>query len=580
MNAPGIKLGVIWNRLVAIVDEAASGLVRSCYSQVVRDYHDYCTGLFDTRGFMLAHSTRTTCGFIGVIGEVMKHFVEIFGDDVQEGDVLITNDPWLASGHLLDITVAKPIFHRGQLVGYALCIVHHSDIGGRRADIESRDIYEEGIQIPPLKWFRGGKEDRSITSMIRANVRTPDEVDGDLRAQLSALHICETGMQRLLDDYPQDTTRDIAARIIGLSEDSMRASIGAIPEGTYANRILLPPHGSLTDPIPLVMTIHVSSDAVELDMTGTSGEVAAAVNNPVYYAKGYAFYALKLLLDPHVPNNEGCIRPFTFRCPEGTILNCRRPAPTWGRAVISHSLPELVFGALRDAIPERLIADCGSTPISGIYSRGLRHDGQPFLALQSDRGGYGASNGADGKACLSFPYNTAAIPIEVTENETALVFVRKELATDSGGPGQWRGGLGQTVEFKVGEGSVAPQGEIFLSARGAMRAEDSVYPVRGLLGGECGRGDSLTLNGGPCRHGATMRLKSGDTICLTIPGGGGYGPAEMRDPDMVLNDVVEGLVSLRSSRDEYGVVIDPQSLTLDRDETAKLRSTGPKQAAE
>jgi N-methylhydantoinase B len=580
MAMDSIRLSVIWNRLITTVDEAASGLVRSCYSQVVRDYHDYCTGIFDTKGQMLAHSTRTTCGFIGVIGEVMKHFIAEFKDDIRPGDIYITNDPWLASGHLLDITVASPIFQQGKHVGYALCIVHHSDIGGRRADIDARDIYEEGIQIPLLKFFNEGKEDKSISAMIRANVRTPHEVDGDLRAQLSALFICEKGVQKLLEDYPNETMEGIADSIISRSEESMRAAIKQIPPGVYRDSLHLPPHGKHPHPIPLVMTLTVSEFEIDMDLTGSSGEVLAAVNSPLYFTKGYAFYALKLLLDPHIPNNSGCIRPFRFICPEGSILNCRRPAPTWGRAVIGHSLPELVFGALRKVIPDRLIADCGSTPISGIYSRGTRYTGAPFLALQSDRGGYGAGKGADGKACISFPYNTAAIPIEVTENETALVFIRKEMATDSGGPGEWRGGLGQVVEFKIAEAPIAPPTEVLISVRGAQRGETSVYPIRGLAGGKSGRGDSLTLNGGSYSQGSTNYLKPGDTFCLTLPGGGGYGDSFARLPESVLEDVREQLVSVESARDEYGVAIDVAQMKVDVAKTRQLRSAKIESAAE
>jgi N-methylhydantoinase B len=468
--------------------------------------------------------------------------------------------------------VAKPLFHEGKLVGYALCIVHHSDIGGRMADIDSRDIYEEGIQIPPLKFFEAGRENKAIMEFIKTNVRTPHKVEGDLRAQLSALHICERGLQKLLDDYPDETVSGIAERIISRSEQSMRAAIKVLPHGVYKHAVNLPALGQHKVPIPMALTIKIDADGIVLDFTGTSEEVRAAINSPLYYAKGYAYYALKLLLDPHVPNNDGCVRPFEFISPLGTVLNCRRPAPTWGRAMISHYLPEMVFGALRDVLPDRLIADCGSTPLSGIYSRGVKHDGTNFLALQSDRGGYGASSEADGKSCLSFPYNTANIPIEVTENETALVYVRKEMMPDSGGPGRWRGGLGQVVELKVGEGDIAPIGDVLLIPRGSLRGEDSIYPVHGVLGGQNGRGDILELNGKPHAHGYGVNMSSGDRIRLVVPGGGGYGPAHERNPEHVLQDVVEGLVTVEAARADYGVVISRETMTINATATARARS--------
>lgn len=570
-----IRLSVLWSRLVAIVDEGASGLVRSCYSQVVRDFHDYCTGIFDHRGQLLAHSTRTTCGFIGVIAEVMRHFIEIWGDDIAEGDVFITNDPWLASGHLVDITVAKPVFHQGDLVGFALCIVHHSDIGGRMADINSRDIYEEGIQIPPLKLFRRGVEDATIMKFIRQNVRTADKVEGDLRAQLASLHICDIGMCKLLDDYPDVRMKELADSITRRSEENMRAAIRRLPHGSYTSSITLPPQGAHKTPIPIVMRLEISDGSIVLDFTGTSGEVEAAINSPLYYAKGYAFYALKLLLDPETPNNEGCVRPLHFEAPLGCILNCERPAPTWGRAAISHSLPELVFGALKDVMPDRVIADSGSTPINTMYTRGLKSDGTRFLALQSDRGGAGATGRGDGKSCVSFPYNTANIPIEVTEADTALVYLRKELAIDSGGAGRWRGGLGQVVEFEIAGPPIAPVGKVTVIARGSMRSDDSIYPVNGLAGGGKGKGANILLNGGVYPHGGTTSLASGERMFLTLPGGGGVGDPFEREVERVLDDVREGLVSVEAARADYGVVINPETMVADEMATRTLRRRKP-----
>ena len=562
MSVDSIRLSVLWNRLIATVDEAAGGLVRSCYSPNVREYQDYCVGIFDRTGRMLAHSTQTTSGFIGVITPLVKDLLRIFDGDIKEGDVYITNDPWMATGHLLDITLARPLFHRGEMIGFAVCIVHHSDIGGRMSDLESRDIYEEGIQIPPLKYVDAGRENDAIVKLVTRNVRTPHKVNGDLHAQRSALHICERGLGKILDDYPGRTIEGIADQIMARSEESMLAAMRAIPAGTYRANLTLPPIGRHPKPIPLVLAIDISADHIRLDFTGSSPEIAAAANSPINYAKGYAYYALKQLLDPHVPNNDGCIAPFEFIAPPGSILNCQRPAPTWGRSVVSHYLPEMVFEALSGIMPERVIAACGSAPASSVVCRGRRYDGQDFLALQSDKGGYGASATADGKDCLCYPHNVANIPIEVTENESALVYLRKELMCDSGGPGRRRGGLGQVVEVQIADGAIAPIGDVILVARGSPRGEDSLCPVSGILGGTSGRGTALELNGKPLVHGSTSRLKPGDRVRLELPGGGGYGDPKERERERVIADVRDGRVSIEAARADYGVTIDPDALIL------------------
>ncbi len=561
MSVESIRLSVLWNRLIATVDEAANGLVRSCYSPNVREYHDYCVGVFDRKGRLLGHSTHTTSGFIGVITPLVQDLIRIFSGAMNPGDVYITNDPWMATGHLLDVTLARPLFHRGALVGFAVCVVHHSDIGGRMSDIESRDVYEEGIQIPPLKYLDAGKENDGVVQLLLRNVRTPHKVNGDLHAQRSALHICERSLGKILDDYPGETIEGIADRIIARSEESMRSAIRSIPAGTYRSSLVLPPIGRHPHPIPLVLAIEVGQDRIRLDFTGSSPEIAAAVNSPINYAKGYAYYALKQLLDPHIPNNDGCIASFEFFAPPGSVLNCTRPAPTWGRSVVSHYLPEMVFDALSGVLADRVIAVCGSAPASSVVCRGRRYDGQDFLALQSDKGGYGASANIDGKDCLCYPHNVANIPIEITENDSAVVYLRKELLCDSGGPGRRRGGLGQVVEFKVAEGSIAPIGDVILVARGSPRGEDSLCPVNGILGGKSGRGTSLELNGNPLAHGSTSRLKSGDRVRLELPGGGGYGDPRERESERVIADVRDGRVSIEAARTDYGVTIDPEALT-------------------
>lgn len=549
---------ILWNRLISIVDEAATGLVRTSYSIVVRDYHDYCVGIFDARGNMLVHSTQTAPGFIAMMPNVMRAFMEAYPiDSLAEGDVIITNDPWIATGHLLDMTIAEPVFLEGRLVGFTVCVVHHLDIGGRMASIESKDMYEEGLKIPILKLFEAGKPNETVFSFIRANVRMAPKVLGDVNAQLSANSICAHGLRKMIREYDFPDLAPLADTIIALSSRSMRARIRELPDGIYRNAVRLPPVGTLTEPILIQLAVEIAGDCITFDYDGSSPEVEAAVNVTLPFASSYTIYAVKVLLDPDVPNNAGCIEPITVKATRGSVMNCNPPAPTWGRTVIAHNLPEIVFGALAQILPDQVIASCGSTPLVAMYFNGRKSDGTEFLSIVSHAGGFGARIDHDGYGSLCFPFNTAAIPVEVTENDTCLVYRKREFATDTAGPGRHRGGIGQEVIFGIPSDGHAPPGPVTATLRGSTRAPDSTYPIQGRQGGGAGRGTVLTLNGRSVRPGAGQRLMPGDEIRLLLPGGGGFGDPLARDPEAVRQDVLAGLVSAAAALDEYGVVLMP-----------------------
>ncbi len=572
MQLDPVTIQILWNRLVTVVDEAATGLMRTAYTPSVKEYHDFCCALFDANAQMLSHSTVTTAGFLGIVPEVMRNFLEKYPpESLGPGDAIVTNDPWVASGHLIDISIASPIFHRGRIAGYALCIVHHLDMGGRMSTLESKDMYEEGLKIPILKLYEGGRLNETVFEFMRANIRVPDKVLGDVRAQLVANNVCGRGLQALLEEYGLNGLEELGAEVIRRTEGSLRRKIAALPDGAYRNDVVLPRIPGCDDEILIRTLVTVRGDEVAIDYTGSSGEVGAAVNCSYNMTRSYSAYPIKLALDPGVPNNEGGLRPIRVVAPEGTVVNSRPPAATWGRTMISHLFPEIVFAAMENIMPDAILASNGGSPANEVYLHGRHSDGRSFMAIAQHSGGFGASARYDGYSCLCFPNNTRNIPVEVTENEARMYYVRKELRMDSGGPGRNRGGLGQEVEFGILDGGGELSRDVESSVRLSGRTENGAFPVFGRRDGRNGRGSGMWLNGEPVDHGVYRRLVPGDRVRFVLSGGGGYGDPNEREPDRVLADVEQGYVSLERAEADYGVVIDPERMLVDAAATAELR---------
>lgn len=569
-----VTIQLLWNRLVSVVDEAATGLMRTAFTPSVKEYHDFCCAVFDREANMLAHSTVTTAGFLGIVPEVMRNFLRDHPvETLAPGDVIITNDPWLASGHLIDISVAEPIFFHDTVVGYALCIVHHLDMGGRMSTLESKNIFEEGLKIPVLKLYEGGRLNQAIFAFIKANIRVPDKVLGDLRAQLVANHVCARGLVRLLAEYRLDGVEELGRQIIERTEASLRAKLRKLPEGTYRNAVTLPPIPHCADRVRIEVAVTIRDGGMTIDYTGTSGEVGAAINCTLNMTRSYSSYPIKLALDPEVPNNDGGMRPITIVAPAGSVVNCRPPAATWGRTMISHLYPEIIFGALEPVMPQAVLGANGGCPANEIYLHGrFRRGGRPFLAIQQHSGGFGASHRYDGYSTLCFPNNTRNIPIEVTENEAPVVFLKKELLVDSGGPGRRRGGLGQEVEFAILEGERGP--ESFVEGSIRLNGRDAIgdFPLQGRCGGGNGSGGGLWLNDQPIEHGIYRRFLPGDRIRFALGGGGGFGPPEEREPALVAEDARAGRITVAAAAEAYGVVLDPVSFAVDEAKTEALRA--------
>ncbi|MBM3407810.1 MAG: hydantoinase B/oxoprolinase family protein [Betaproteobacteria bacterium] len=573
MKLDPVSIRILWNRLISIVDEAATGLMRTAYTPSVKEYHDFCCALFDKDARMLSHSTVTTAGFLGIVPEVMRNFLGKFkASSLKPGDVIITNDPWVASGHLIDVSVAAPIFRGDELVAYTLCIVHHLDMGGRMSTLESKDLFEEGLKIPIIKLYEAGRLNETIFEFIRANTRVPEKILGDLRAQLVSLNVCSRGLLSLMDEYRIDGLEDLANEVIGRTEASLRARIAELPDGTYYNNVTLPPIPGVKEAIEVKAAVTVAGDEIIIDYTGSSPQVTAAINCTINIVRSYSSYPIKLALDPSVPNNDGGLKPIRIIAPEGSVINSKPPAATWGRTMIAHLFPEIVFGALERVMPDRVLAANGGSPANEVYLHGKQADGRSFMSIAQHTGGFGASARHDGYSTLCFPYNTRNIPIEVIENEARVRYLKKEFVADSGGPGRNRGGLGQELEFEILDGGTAEATSVESSVRISGRVETGVMPAFGRCGGSYGRGGGLWLDGKAVEHGVYRKLAPGQRVRFVMTGGGGYGHPLEREPNRVLADYLDGKVSIEAARNDYAVVIDEASQTVDLQRTLALRS--------
>jgi N-methylhydantoinase B len=509
-----IALEILWNRLIAIVDEASATLVRTSFSTIVRESNDFACVLLDADGHSLAQSSLSIPSFIGTLPVTVRHFLRAFPPaSLRPGDVLVTNDPWIGTGHLNDINIAVPIFHHGHLAAIAASTAHSPDIGGRIRSADNHEVFEEGLRIPMVRLCEEGRPNSLVMEFIRHNVRVPDEVEGDLGAQVVADEMVGRHLRELLEEYGMEDLRPLARAIQEHSEQATRAAIRELPSGAYP--YVLPVDG-LGEDLRITLTLAVEHDPERIvcDYTGTSPQQPDALNVVPNYTYAYTAFGLKCVLAPDIPNNDGCFRLFTVTAPEGSLLNPRFPAAVGARASVGHYLPVAVFGALAQVVPDRVRAAPGS-PLWCINLAGAWGNGRPFAGMFFSNGGLGGARGHAGLACVSFPSNVSNTPIEVLEHLFPLEFQRKEIMVGSGGAGAWRGGDGQVVECSVVNST--PITVTFLASRIQRAAE-------GLFGGEAGSLGSVLLNGHAINPRFRRRLQPGDRLTLTTPGGGGYGP--------------------------------------------------------
>lgn len=563
-----ITLEILWRRLISIVDEADGTVARTAFSSLLRDAHDYTCMFTDSKGRELAQGTFATPGQSGAMALGIKNLVnKLPADMYQPGDVFITNDPWALAGHLNDVCVMSPIFYNGKLVAFTACVFHHSDIGGRVSS-DNHDVFEEGLFIPLLKLYDAGIPNVAAFEMIKGNVRTPDEVIGDIRSQIAANHVCSEKIGQMLKDNDLSDLDGLADEIISRTEKSMREEIEKIPDGLYeAETIVEQMKGNGN--VLIKAAVQVKGSDISVDLTGSSGQVDWGGNVVYNFTYAYVFMAMKSMFCPDIPNNDGCARPIHLQAPEGTVVNCRFPAAVAARLVIGHFLTETIYRALAAALPSKVIAGSGGTPATMNVFYGTRNDGKPWHSVIIRGGGMGAGRNNDGNYIYTFPANGAGTPVEIFESDTPLIVERRELLADSGGPGNMKGGLGKRVVFKVPDDLYAPITPVKLGIQ-AGRYE---YPPEGLFGGKKGSKAQFLVNGSPGNPYGLTQLKPGDVVTIDAPGGGGYGDPLDREPDRVKEDVLEGYVTLDGARSEYGVVLDPAGTKVDEKATAELRAS-------
>ena len=527
-----VELELLWRRLISLVDEAAAALVRTSFSTLVRESYDFSCIVTDAAGQSLVQATESIPSFIGTLPETVKHFLKFFPPEtLNPGDVLITNDIWLGTGHLPDITVAKPIFRHGKLVAFSASTAHAPDIGGKIRSPEPREVFEEGLQIPPLKLMRAGEADETLVAILRKNVRTPEQTMGDLWAQVVALDLMEERLHILMEQAGFDDLAALAAEIHARCEVAMRSAIAALPDGTYSSE--LQTDGLMDKPVTLKLSLTIAGDRIIADYTGTDAQVDRAINCALCYTYAMTMYGIKVCTSPNLPNNEGAWRSISIVAPEGCIVNPVFPASGGSRMLIGHYLPMLVFGCLGQIVPERVMAACGS-PMWGMNQSGVNAQGKPYANMFFYNGGMGANMRGDGISCLSWPSNVSSTAIEITEHIAPLRVHYKRLRPNSGGPGRHRGGLGQEIALE--SRSETPIAVSFL-------AERTIFPAFGIEGGKAGAPGVLRINGDKVDPKKQYVLSRGDTVILATPGGGGHGDPEQRNKMALESDIQAGYTS-------------------------------------
>jgi 5-oxoprolinase (ATP-hydrolysing)/N-methylhydantoinase A len=544
-----IGLEIMWSRLVNVVEEMWLTVCRTAFSLVISEAQDFACELLDPEGETLAHSPRAMPVFNLTLPRAVKALLARYPvETLAPGDVLITNDPWLCAGHLFDIAVVTPVFKDGKVVGLMGTVGHVSDIGGTKDSLKAREIYEEGFQIPPMKLFEAGRPNETLLRLIAENVRNGEQVIGDVHSFVTANAIGAERLKAFMADYGMDDVRALAAVVQGRSEKAMRDAIRAIPDGIYASTITNNPLGKkLSYPV----SVTVAGDRIEIDFEGAPPQVGqGGLNSTLNYTEAHATYPLKCMLTPGVRGNAGCYRAFSVKAPEGSILNCVRPAAVNLRTRTGWYLAPNIFQALSGAAPEQVQAFTGLPTAANIYGRG--GDGGYYSDMLFSGGGQGASARGDGKSGLLWPTSAANTSIELIESRAPVVVLEKAYLPDSGGPGRHRGGLGQIVRLRKRHDDGLP-------TQVSVYPEGVDNPIGGLFGGQAGgmaRGRVVDGAGAEIRNcgaGELVELTRPDQIVeITLAGGSGYGPPAERDPERLASDLALGLVTPQGAARDYG----------------------------
>jgi N-methylhydantoinase B len=567
-----IHTQIMWNRLIAVVEEQAQTMLRTAFSTSVREAGDLSAGVFDRHGRMLAQAVTGTPGHVNSMANAVKYFLDVFPlAGMKPGDHYITNDPWLTSGHLHDITVVTPSFYRGEAVGLFANTIHVVDIGGLGMGPDGRQVFEEGLSIPIMPLARQGQMNEDLLRLVRANVREPLQVEGDIYACAACNDEGGRRLTEMMDEFEIANLDRLGDTILEASREATLRRIRALPKGTYRNSMTMDGYDR---PLMLTAALTISDEGIHVDFAGTSPASVYGINVVMNYCLAYTAFGVKCLVAPEVPNNAGSLEPITVSAPEGCVVNAKRPRPVAARHTVGQMLPDVVFGCLhevmRGGVPAEGASSLWNPQIFGGGSlvdeveHGTDANALPeFSTVIFHCGGAGARPEKDGLSATAFPSGVRTIPVEATESIAPVIFHRRELRESSGGAGKFRGGLGQVIE--IGGAGATPIALL-------CNFERVQNPARGRDGGRAGAPGTVTLRSGrPISPKGRQTVPPRDAICLQLPGGGGFGDPRTRDPFKVHEDVLDGLITAEEARRVYGVVIDARG-EIDLAETKRIRS--------
>ncbi len=545
-------------RLISIAEEAEAVILRTAFSSSIAEAQDFSAGIYDSEGQLLGQSRRAVGAFIGTVGQGLRTILREFRpDSLEPGDVLVTNDPWIGGGHIPDVLCIRPAFSGGRLVGFAANIAHVSDLGGRPS-AEASDVFEEGLLIPPTFLHRAGQLNEELLRFVQSNSRLPKQVIGDLHALSAANALVERRIDQMLRNYGIDDLAWISQRLQDGAEAAMRERIAQLRPGTYVGEAT---SDGFDQSLLIRAAVTIHADSIHVDFTGTADQVRWGMNTPFNLTYAETLYALRLALGSDIPLLEGSLRPFTVFAPEGCVLNALRPAPTMIRVTVVQNVVGAIMRAVSPLVPECVPRSRVSAHFGGIWAIRFRgvyrtipktyqhggpgHVGGSYAEVYFFNGGMGATGVSDGRSATSMPVNCANVPIEIMESRTPVMFEAKRLIPDSGGPGRFRGGLGQLIEIRV----LSDVPVDFIPGTN----DRMVNAPFGLFGGKSGGGGRMEVDGSPCDRRRAQAVGLDQIIRVAIPGGGGVGDPHERDPEAVRSDLHDRLISTQSAIRDYGL---------------------------
>ena len=544
-----ITLEIVWRRFTSIVDESEAVIAHTSFSSTVGEASDFSAVILDARGRLFAQTASSALGgFVGVLPRAARTVLKIFQDrPLRPGDVIVTNDPWICAGHLPDMMMLRPIFFNGRVVGYAANIAHLSDVGGR-VSAEATDVFQEGLQIPPSFLYHGDKLNHDVMNFIKRNSRTPKQIEGDIQAQVAACRAAEQRSIEALREYRLTDLEDLSDAIQDRTETAMRAAIRDIPDGDYKSEVW---SDGIDESLRIAVNIQVRGDEILVDYSGTSPQVDRGINCPFNLTYAETVYPLHCALVPNLPVAEGSLAPIKVSAPEGTVINPRYPAPVMIRVAVIHNAHAAIFRALSGLVPQYIAPTAIAAHSGGVWAFrfagsyrevpraykgvGLPQESEQYVQMYLFNGGVGATGGCDGANTKSVPANVGNVPIEVMEARCPVLFERKELMPDSGGVGEYRGGLGQRVVIR----NLDDKPIEFIPGAGD-RIRNKPF---GLVGGGEGSGGGIYIDGTAVHPRKTHILQPNHIVEVCVPGGGGFGRLENRDVKQIAEDLRLGYVT-------------------------------------